>query len=165
MFVTPIELIWVKRKPSGSIARIGKQQPRFYWSCSSVVMKDATQLTCWAHGRTVTLFSNVNNIQSIIPEVQKNVSTQCSCMGWHFAAATQAQNTSCSLLNYTEKRKSLQEFIQNTKIHLIFMFPFTNKKYRFMSLKYIRVYTTNCDQTIVYIIVQGIKLRNWNNIL
>jgi len=35
---------WWKRKPSGNKACTRKQQPRFYWSCSSVVMKDATPL-------------------------------------------------------------------------------------------------------------------------
>jgi len=40
-----------KGKPSGNKAWMRKQQPRFYWSCSSVVMKDATPLTppsAWA---------------------------------------------------------------------------------------------------------------------
>ena len=37
-------LNWWKEKPSGSIACTRKQQPRFYWSCSSVVMNDATKL-------------------------------------------------------------------------------------------------------------------------
>jgi len=44
-------LNWWKGKPSGSIACTRKQQPRFYWSCSSVVMNDATPLTppsAWA---------------------------------------------------------------------------------------------------------------------
>jgi len=42
---------WWKGKPSGSIACAIKQQPRFYWSRSSVVMNDATPLTppsAWA---------------------------------------------------------------------------------------------------------------------
>ena len=42
---------WWKGKPSGSIACTRKQQPRFYWSRSSVVMNDATPLTppsAWA---------------------------------------------------------------------------------------------------------------------
>jgi len=38
-------LNWWKGKPSGSIACTRKQQPRFYWSCSSVVMNNATPLT------------------------------------------------------------------------------------------------------------------------
>jgi len=42
---------WEKEKPSESIVCMGKQQPRFYWSCSSVVMKDATPLTPLAHER------------------------------------------------------------------------------------------------------------------
>ena len=37
--------------PSGSIARTRKQQPRFYLSCSSVVMNGATSLTPLAHER------------------------------------------------------------------------------------------------------------------
>ena len=44
-------LNWWKGKPSGSIACTRKQQPRFYWSCSSVLMNDATPLTppsAWA---------------------------------------------------------------------------------------------------------------------
>ena len=44
-------LNWWKGKPPGSIACTRKQQPRFYWSCSSVVMNDATSLTppsAWA---------------------------------------------------------------------------------------------------------------------
>ena len=44
-------LNWWKGKPSGSIACTRKQQPLFYWSCSSVVMNDATPLTppsAWA---------------------------------------------------------------------------------------------------------------------
>jgi len=40
-----VQLNWWKGKPSGSIACTRKQQPRFYWSCSSVVMNDATPLT------------------------------------------------------------------------------------------------------------------------
>ena len=44
-------LNWEKGKPSVSIACMGKQQPRFNWSCSSVVMKDATPLTPLAHER------------------------------------------------------------------------------------------------------------------
>jgi len=43
--ISLVNLNWEKGKPSGSIACMGKQQPRFYWSCSSVVMKDDTQLT------------------------------------------------------------------------------------------------------------------------
>jgi len=42
---------WWKGKPSGSTACTRKQQPRFYWNCSSVVMNDATPLTppsAWA---------------------------------------------------------------------------------------------------------------------
>jgi len=42
---------WWKGKPSESIACTRTQQPRFYWSCSSVVMNDATPLTppsAWA---------------------------------------------------------------------------------------------------------------------
>ena len=43
---------WWKGKPSGSIACTRKQQPRLYWSCSLVVMNDATPLmpppSAWA---------------------------------------------------------------------------------------------------------------------
>jgi len=46
-----ILLNWWKGKPSGSIACTRKQQPQFYWSCSSVVMNDATPLTPLAHER------------------------------------------------------------------------------------------------------------------
>jgi len=45
------QLNWLKGKPLGSIAFTRTQQPRFYWSCSSVVMNDATPLTppsAWA---------------------------------------------------------------------------------------------------------------------
>jgi len=42
---------WEKEKPSESIVCMGKQQPRFYWSCLSVVMKYATPLTPQAHER------------------------------------------------------------------------------------------------------------------
>jgi len=38
-------LDWWKGKPSGSIACTRKQQLRCYWSCSSLVMNDATPLT------------------------------------------------------------------------------------------------------------------------
>ena len=41
-------LNWWKGKPSGSIACTWKQQPRFYWSCSSAVMNDATPLYVYA---------------------------------------------------------------------------------------------------------------------
>jgi len=41
-----IALNWWKGKPSGSIACTRKQQPRFYWSCSSVVMKWMSG-QCW----------------------------------------------------------------------------------------------------------------------
>ena len=53
----------MKGNPSWNIACIGKQQPRFYFSCSSEVMKDATQWRPLAHER---IFFNVNNIQSMI---------------------------------------------------------------------------------------------------
>jgi len=46
-----LALNWWKGKPSGSIACTRKQQPRFYWSRSSVVMNDATPRTppsAWA---------------------------------------------------------------------------------------------------------------------
>jgi len=46
-----IILNWWKGKPSGSIVCTRKQQPRFYWSCSSVVMYDATPLTPLAHAQ------------------------------------------------------------------------------------------------------------------
>jgi len=39
------KLNWWKGKPSGTIACTRKEQPRFYWSCSSVVMNNATPLT------------------------------------------------------------------------------------------------------------------------
>jgi len=44
-------LNWLKGMPSGSIACTRKQQSRFYWSCSSVLMNAATTLTppsAWA---------------------------------------------------------------------------------------------------------------------
>ena len=46
-----LNLNWWKGKPSGSKVCTRKQQPRFYWSCSSVVMNDDTPLTppsAWA---------------------------------------------------------------------------------------------------------------------
>jgi len=46
-----IVLNWWKGKPSGSIAYTRKQQPRFYWSCSSVVMNNATPMTPLAHAQ------------------------------------------------------------------------------------------------------------------
>ena len=42
--------------------------------------------------------SNVNNIHSMIPEVQKNVTTQCWSTGRHFTTSTHALKTSCSKL-------------------------------------------------------------------
>jgi len=57
----------------------GKKQPWFYWSCSSVVMKDAAPLT-------PPLFLNVNNIQSMIPENQKNKTTQWWSTRRHYTA-------------------------------------------------------------------------------
>jgi len=90
-----IFLLWNWWK--GSIACTRKQQPRFYWRCSSVVLNDATPLTptsAWAE----LPFSNVNNIHvhSMIPEDQKNMTTQWCSTGRLFTAATQAPNTSCS---------------------------------------------------------------------
>ena len=52
-------LNWWKGKPSGSIACTWKQQPRFYWSCSSIVMNDATPLTppsAWAELHITKVF-------------------------------------------------------------------------------------------------------------
>jgi len=76
--MSEVEINWWKEKPSGSKVFTEKQQSRFYWSCLSVVMKDATPLTppsVWAE----LFFSNVNNIQSMIPEDQKNITIQwCS---------------------------------------------------------------------------------------
>jgi len=46
-----IKLNWWNWKPLGSIACTRKQQPRFYWSCLSAVMNDATPLTPLAHER------------------------------------------------------------------------------------------------------------------
>jgi len=40
-----------KGKPPGSITCTRKQQPRFYWSCSSVVMNDVTPLNPLLHER------------------------------------------------------------------------------------------------------------------
>jgi len=72
-------LNWWNGNPSGSIACTRKQQPRFYWSCSSVVMNDATPLSR-------TPFSNVNNIHvhSMIPEDQNNMTTQ-RCSTWRLS--------------------------------------------------------------------------------
>ena len=82
---------WWKGKPPGSIACTRKQQPRFYSSCSSVVMNNATPLSG-------TPFSNVNNIHvhSMIPEDEKSMTTQWCSTGRLFTAATQALNASCS---------------------------------------------------------------------
>jgi len=44
-------LNWWKGKPSGSIDCTRKQQPRFYWSFSLVVINDTTPLTPLAHER------------------------------------------------------------------------------------------------------------------
>jgi len=38
-------LNWERETPPVSITCVGKKQPRFYWRCSSVVMKGATPLT------------------------------------------------------------------------------------------------------------------------
>jgi len=59
-------------KPSWSIVCTRKQQPRFYWNCSPVVMNDATPLTPPSAWEKLSL-SNVNNIHvhSMIPENQK----------------------------------------------------------------------------------------------
>jgi len=67
-------LNWWKGKPSGSIACTRKQQPRFYWSCSSVVLNDATLLTP-PKRMSRTPFSNVKNIHvhSMIPVDQKTL--------------------------------------------------------------------------------------------
>ena len=49
--INTIIINWWKVKPSEGIACTRKQQPLFYWSCSSVVMNDATPLTppsAWA---------------------------------------------------------------------------------------------------------------------
>ena len=43
--------------------------------------------------------SNVNNIQSMIPEDKKNKSTQCCSTWWHFTAATQALNLHSNFLS------------------------------------------------------------------
>jgi len=72
-----IKLYWWKGEPSGSIFCTRKQQPRFYWSCSSVVMNDATLLTppsAWAelhfqmqmHGQT-TLQNGVTLLLCQLP--------------------------------------------------------------------------------------------------
>jgi len=45
LFFWHFHLNWWKWKPSGSIACTRKQQPRFYWSRSLIVMNDATPLT------------------------------------------------------------------------------------------------------------------------
>ena len=73
---------WWMGKPSESKACMEKQQHRFYWSCSSVEMKDATPLT--PKRMIGTLFANVNNVQSMIPEDQKNETTQWWRTGRHF---------------------------------------------------------------------------------
>jgi len=48
---TVYDIKLMKGKATGSIACTRKQQPRFYWSCSSVVKNDATPLTPLAHER------------------------------------------------------------------------------------------------------------------
>jgi len=68
---------WCKVKPSWSIACMGKQQPLFYWSWSSVVINYATPLTPLVHERN-SIFKCKQHT-SMIPEDQKNITTQwCS---------------------------------------------------------------------------------------
>ena len=50
-------------------------------------------------------FSNVNNIQSMIPEDQKHITTNKCSTGRYFTPAAQTQHTSWSKLNSTEKNK------------------------------------------------------------
>jgi len=67
-----------------------------------LVMKDTTPLTFKEHERK----TNVSNMNLV---VRKNIITQ-GCNAWrHFTAALQAQNTSCSKLkNSQKKRKTLR---------------------------------------------------------
>jgi len=51
----------------------GKTAASVLLGCASVVMKDATGASLRMSG---TPFSNVNNIQTMIPEDQKNITTQ-----------------------------------------------------------------------------------------
>jgi len=51
-----------------------------------------------------TLFLNQNNIQSMIPVDQTNITTQRCSTGRPFTAATQAQETSCGKLVLSEKK-------------------------------------------------------------
>jgi len=110
---------WWKGKPSGSIACTRKQKLRFYWSCSSIVMNDATPLTPLAPRMSGTPFSNVNNIHvhSMIPEDQKNITTQWCSTGRLLTAATQALNPSCSNINSTDERESPQEALQQPRFY------------------------------------------------
>jgi len=59
-------------------------------------MKDATSMTTPSAWEKL-FFLNVNNIQSIIPEDQKNITAQWRT-GRHFTAATQALNKSYKYL-------------------------------------------------------------------
>ena len=118
-------LNWWKGKPSGSIACTRKQQPRFYWSRSSVEMNDATPLTppsAWMNG---TPFSNVNNIHVhfMIPEDQKNMTTHWCSMGRLFTAATQALNTSYDYMYVCRIKKHFvwllcRQVIEKTRVNI-----------------------------------------------
>ena len=77
------KLKWWKGEPSGSITCTRKQQPWFYWSCSSIVMNNATPFAPLAHEGTPLW--NVNNVQvhSIIPVYQTNITTQWCSTGFY----------------------------------------------------------------------------------
>ena len=64
-------LNWLTVKPPGSIACTRNNSSLVFWSCSSMVKKDATPLTppsAWSEH-----FSKLNHIQSMITENQKNI--------------------------------------------------------------------------------------------
>ena len=81
-------LNWWKGKPSGSIACTRKQQPRFYWSCSSVVMNDATPLTPLAHKQNSIFKCKQYTCTLHDPWGPENMTTQWCSTGRLFTAAT-----------------------------------------------------------------------------
>jgi len=95
---------WWKGKPSGSIACTRKQQPRFYWSCSSVVMNDATPHTN-THTKIAPLLHFIFNTQI------KLINMQLNQVSWANVILTNTLNV---IFSWSEHKNQVLSFLLAT---------------------------------------------------
>jgi len=92
------------------MACMGKKQPWFYWSCSSMVIKDASPVTLPSAGAGL-YFKKYKQHNPWIQWSRKNITTQWCSTERQLTATTQALYISCNL-NYFEKKRVISKHCQ-----------------------------------------------------